>query len=64
MVKLDTFLWITMGMMLVVFMPVGLIMLAYLMIKTINQMINPQIVEEEIRYKESELSPEEAEQAR
>ena len=39
--KSDTLLWVTMGIMLVVFLPVGLIMLAYLMLKMIYSMITP-----------------------
>ncbi len=60
--KLDIFLWAMMGMMLAVFMPVGLIMLAYLIIRTLHQMFSPEGIKP--KYKEKELSPEELEKAK
>ena len=56
-----------MGMMLVVFMPVGLIMLAYLMIKTIHSMFRepPQMMVQKFSVnKKNYLTDDEAEKAR
>jgi uncharacterized membrane protein len=73
--KSDIFLWAMMGLMLVVFMPLGLIILAYLVIKTLSQMMQMttnEVSENEItinpivekKYKVTDLSEEEAEKAR
>lgn len=47
----DVFLWSLMGMMLVIFFPIGLLILSYIIIKTANQ-----LMVEEKQYKQEEYS--------
>ena len=64
MAKLDTLLWITMGITLVLFLPLGLVLLAYIILRTIGQMMNKTQPEEEETYEQNELSPKALEQGR
>ena len=66
----DTLLYIGTGAMLFIFLPVGIIMLAYIMLKIIHGYIYPtdEMVEDSIEkytgFKKHDLSDEEVEKAR
>ena len=59
----DVLLWSAMGVSLVLFMPIGLVLLAYIIITTISKMFFGEEIERKT-YKEDEISEEELEKAR
>ena len=59
----DVLLWSAMGASLILFLPIGLVLLAYIIITTISKMFLGEEIESKT-YKEDEISQEELEKAR
>ena len=68
--KKDIFLWGMMGLLMAVFLPTGIILLGFLILKTIHGYLYPtdemieESIEEDTGFKKHDLSDEEVEKAR